>query len=100
MLLHTMVNTRQNVADSWYVLSQAVVDHRNTAYIVPGKIMSRDEEEQQAGNQLTRTIITTFATFADYTEYINDPIIQSMISLRNTYNSLYNIQSVVEIQEI
>ncbi len=89
MITHTFTNVRLDVNTPWYELSQEVIDRRQSAYIDTGKIVSRSVVESSDG--LIRTIETVFSTTENLTEFLQDPVIKTMIEARNQYNKLHNI---------
>jgi hypothetical protein len=94
----TAIIQRKITTVPYPVISEDLVAYRQINYINTGKVVS--SETQMSPDNLSKTLITTFASIEDYDAYKNDATVKESTTLRNQYLAANGMTLNLLLQEL
>jgi hypothetical protein len=96
MIIHKAITLRPTLEVNFFISPKDLQDLR-AEYIAQGKILK--QEMSLSEDQLTRTVVTTFANEEIFLDYIFGKIVKDTFSTRMLYNERHQIVEVLSMSD-
>jgi hypothetical protein len=96
MIKHTLVFVRPDTKTPWFKVSEKFFNFRQENFILPGKMVSRDEVINNT--ELVKIVTTHWKDLESHAEFISTPNFLEMMQERKLHNLTHGITQRTEMQ--